>query len=200
MSTMHFMVTVEVERDQGKFVSRDELSEAIIEALNDAPDQASLSSLGADGTSDYSVVQTDVEYLEPKDRKAIYAEYDQAVIAELPGDAELRAQIKELRKELHNAQFQAQNWKQKAEQLAADRKVGATRIYQTEGYGSDIKHYFADGKLDSVYFQRGERDYDRWEIRLQEDGSLLLRTDTMQGNMAVMPRSGNEMTLRMVDR
>lgn len=48
---MHFTIEVEVEREQGKFASRDEIAEALAEAV----EQADLSSLGADGTSEYVI-------------------------------------------------------------------------------------------------------------------------------------------------
>jgi hypothetical protein len=52
---MEFTLVVQVERDSGKFASRDDIGEALAEAINDAD----LSSLGADGTSEYHVEDVD---------------------------------------------------------------------------------------------------------------------------------------------
>ena len=55
-----FTVTATVERESGKFVSRDEIQEQLQEALDGAnPD--SLSGLGADGDSEYVVSDWSVE-------------------------------------------------------------------------------------------------------------------------------------------
>lgn len=54
-----FTVEVEVERTEGKFASRDEVSEALVEAIESA-DPGSVDGVGADGTSTYEVVSFDV--------------------------------------------------------------------------------------------------------------------------------------------
>lgn len=46
---------IEVERIEGKFASRDEVAEALQEALADVSVGESLSGLGADGASEYEV-------------------------------------------------------------------------------------------------------------------------------------------------
>lgn len=46
-------VEIEVERTAGKFASRDEIEEALVEALDDP---GSIDGLGADGESEYEVV------------------------------------------------------------------------------------------------------------------------------------------------
>ena len=52
---MMFTIEVEVERESGKFASRDEISEALIEAV----ESADLDSLGADGDSVYTILSVD---------------------------------------------------------------------------------------------------------------------------------------------
>lgn len=52
-------VEVEVERLEGKFASRDEMAEAIIEAI-DGANPYDLSGLGADGDSTYDVTNWEV--------------------------------------------------------------------------------------------------------------------------------------------
>lgn len=49
---------VEVERIEGKFASRDEVAEALQEALADASVGESLSGLGADAASEYEITST----------------------------------------------------------------------------------------------------------------------------------------------
>lgn len=55
-----FLVSVEVERVEGKFASRDEVAEELVSALTDA-DPSSIDGIGADGTSSYEVSSWDVE-------------------------------------------------------------------------------------------------------------------------------------------
>lgn len=62
-----FTVEVEVERQEGKFASRDEVSEAITSALEEAQDNAGLDGLGSDGMSVYEAIAWDVsEQPQPK--------------------------------------------------------------------------------------------------------------------------------------
>lgn len=58
--TFTFTVTVELEREQGKFATRDEMAEAIIEWLQNA-DEGSIYGIGADGDSTYNTTQWEVE-------------------------------------------------------------------------------------------------------------------------------------------
>lgn len=69
MPSYQFTVTYEVERVSGKFAGREELTEAITDALYDAaPD---LSGLGADGDSEYEVVDTMIkEVAQTRKRRA----------------------------------------------------------------------------------------------------------------------------------
>ena len=54
-----FTVEVEVERVQGKFASRDEISEQLLEAVEGA-DPGSVDGVGADGDSEYEVTSWEV--------------------------------------------------------------------------------------------------------------------------------------------
>jgi hypothetical protein len=59
MKSFHFKVTVEVERESGKFMSRDEVQEALQEALESAdPGQVDG---GPDGDSVMSVIEWTVD-------------------------------------------------------------------------------------------------------------------------------------------
>lgn len=55
----NFTVFVEVERTEGKFASRDEIAEQILEAL-DGANPGSISGVGADGTTEYEIVDFEV--------------------------------------------------------------------------------------------------------------------------------------------
>lgn len=59
-----FSVDVDIERVEGKFVSRDELREIVSDALSEALDGLDLDGLGADGTSTYEVVESNVDEIE----------------------------------------------------------------------------------------------------------------------------------------
>lgn len=59
---MRFTLTVEVEveRTEGKFAGRDEIADALVEAIEDA-NPSSVDGIGADGISSYEVVDWQVE-------------------------------------------------------------------------------------------------------------------------------------------
>jgi hypothetical protein len=57
--TFTFTVTVELERESGKFAGRDEMAEQIRDALEGA-DPGSVDGIGADGDSTYTVNAWDV--------------------------------------------------------------------------------------------------------------------------------------------
>lgn len=58
--TFTFTVTVTLERTAGKFAARDEMAEAILAELEGA-DPGGVYGIGADGASDYDVVDFTVE-------------------------------------------------------------------------------------------------------------------------------------------
>lgn len=55
-----FTVTVELEREEGKFASREEMADAIREWLEGA-DEGSIYGLGADGESTYATASWEVD-------------------------------------------------------------------------------------------------------------------------------------------
>lgn len=200
MSAYHFLVEVDIERESGKFASRDDISEAIAEALNDAPEQADLSSLGADSDSTYSVVQTDVTYMEKKELKDAYARYDAAVIAELPGDPELRADLKHQKTLLAQSQRHLAAALEQIEMYKRKAEEGKTDVYISERDGIIEKRtYLPDGKWDRVTFVLNGSEI---TVGLREEKSVLeIRQESMhRGNMAFMPRSGNEVHMVVVPR
>jgi len=60
--------SIDVERVEGKFASRDEIEEAIQTAFQDAVGNVNLSGLGADGTSEYEVTDATFD-IDPKGAK-----------------------------------------------------------------------------------------------------------------------------------
>jgi hypothetical protein len=62
-----FQVEVELEREEGKFASRDEMAEAIIEWLESANEQ-SVDGIGADGESTYEVTVWEVAVVDEQKR------------------------------------------------------------------------------------------------------------------------------------
>jgi hypothetical protein len=201
MSTFHFLVEVDVERDTGKFVGRDEIADAIASALEDGADMASLSGLGADSASEYSVQSTNVSYMEKKELREAYDTYDQARIDEAPTDAELVKAVKDAVVARNTAEARIVQLEAQVARLQEERKVGETRVYQIQGSSySDPKIYLADSQHDPIYFQRTEQWSDRWHVYMAKDGSLQIRTDTMGDYMCVVPKSSNEFEVRMVKR
>lgn len=61
----YILVTVDTERESGKFAGRDEIAASIIEAIESA-DPGSLDGLGADGESTYNVEDWTVEEVDKK--------------------------------------------------------------------------------------------------------------------------------------
>lgn len=62
--TFRFVVEVELSRESGKFAARDEMADAIRDAIESA-DPGSVDGIGADGDSTYTVERFDVDELEP---------------------------------------------------------------------------------------------------------------------------------------
>ena len=58
--TFKVELEIVVERIEGKFASRDEIADAINEALASVAEGDSLSGIGADGTSEYEIVGSTV--------------------------------------------------------------------------------------------------------------------------------------------
>jgi hypothetical protein len=54
-----YIVEVEVERESGKFASRDEINDVLVEALGEA-ESADLDGLGSDGESVYTITSFEV--------------------------------------------------------------------------------------------------------------------------------------------
>jgi hypothetical protein len=64
-----FTVTVEVDRESGKFAPRDEIADELIAWIENA-DEGGISGIGADGDSEYTVTSWDVEETITERKKA----------------------------------------------------------------------------------------------------------------------------------
>jgi hypothetical protein len=70
VASYQFLVTVELERESGKFAGRDEIESQLVERLDEAA-CADVDGVGADGDSTYVVTDYSVEVLtSPKKSKA----------------------------------------------------------------------------------------------------------------------------------
>jgi hypothetical protein len=69
----YILVTIDTERESGKFAGRDEIRDALIEAIESA-DPGSLDGLGADGESEYSVEDWTVEEVDKKRAERLMAD------------------------------------------------------------------------------------------------------------------------------
>lgn len=204
MSTMFFMVTVEVERESGLFASREDLSTKISEAIQEAESNADLSGLGANSDSQYNVTAFDVEELEAKERKQVYAEYDALVVAEMPGDAELRDTVKRLKAELKTLEGKLSASEGKVAALVAEQNVGKTRVWQDDSIRSSLdgdgpRTYLQDGIHDFVKFAYGERWDERFDVSLTKEGHLTVRANSM-GEFVVRPIHSQEVEIRVLPR
>lgn len=66
--TFTFKVTVTVERQQGKFASRDDIVDILTSEIQSGAEGASISGIGADGDSEYEVTDVDVMEIETPKR------------------------------------------------------------------------------------------------------------------------------------
>ncbi len=147
-------------------------------------------------------MQVDVTPLEKKSLKEARAEYDDVVISQMPGDAALRKEMKALRKELKESQALAHRLADQIVTMSAERETGKTRVYIENREGVvTTPEYLPDGQWDNVFFQWSDRGFgQRWGVRMNEDGVLIVRTDTMGDDMVIAPRSSNEIEVRMIKR
>lgn len=150
MSTFTYIVTVETEREKGKFAGRDEISDKITDAINDAENSIDVTGIGPDSDSDYTVTLFGVEELEKKDLKTVNAEYDQVVAAERDPDSIVRDKLKTANARVRELEAQVSRLKGDLEKKAEEASETATRIW----FGDrDNPSYLPDGRYDHVVFE-----------------------------------------------
>lgn len=201
MTTLRYVVEVEVERESGLFASRDDISEKITEAIENAVEaDADLSGLGANSDSQYSVSSFGIIEVDNKQITAEWRANEERVREELPGDAELRSAVKSLRAEVREKVDAIRRLQREINEANEERELGRTGIYSQEGYQSP-KVYMPDGIYDRVYFQYGERDDERFSLKRTERGAIEIHMDAMgHHEMMVLPLSGNGIQIVPVPR
>lgn len=203
MSKFTMLVEVEVERDSGKFAGRDEIFEKL-EAVVDEVSSADLSGLGADSSSEYSVVDVQISELEARELKGIYRDYDNAVIADVPGDAELRKENKHLRSKLKELNRVLNEVKDRNIKLLEKQEQGATRIFQrdTAEYRAEGKRTYIDDKT-PITFMWGDNDSTssvNIEFMAAENGCTFEIRSNGWADLLVQPNSSNVIFVKIQER
>lgn len=72
VSIHEFTVTVEVSRVSGKFATRDEITDALREGIEQGANDADVYGLGPDGESEYQIDDVNIEEVEPRKGKVPY--------------------------------------------------------------------------------------------------------------------------------
>lgn len=196
-----FLISVEVERDEGKFASRDEISEKIIEEIDSSIDMVDLSGLGADGNSVYSISDWDIKELDAKDLRQFYREYEEHVIQELPGDEELRKENQHLRSQLKALNDALDKVKTRNIELMEEQESRATRIYQRDILDRAKRTYFDEKH--PITFQWGANDNSESVIvdyHQNEDGCMLEIRSQGWADLLVKPYSGNIIHVQVKER
>lgn len=208
MSTFTYIVTVETERDSGLIAGRDEQSDSIVEAIEQAVYGHQIDSIGARSDSTYSVTSVDIAEYDNKSLKAELAEYDAAVAAAAPSNADLLAEVKTARAEAAAAGKALERAHEKLALYEADQDRAATRIWQEsrDGIVEGPRQYLADGRYDRVAFELKQEGLKHpAEVKVGFDGRrggkevLEIRVDGFM-QIAAIPQSSNVLHLMLIDR
>lgn len=196
-----YLVEVEVDRDEGKFVGRDEISDIIAEGVESAAESAELSGLGIDASSSYSVTNVSVDELDNKTLKEAYKAYDAHVARDTPGDPELRKKIKSLHSQLKNLNRVLDSVKEQNRSLLEEQEQGATRIFQ-KSYFDEKTTYISEDE--PITFRYSDDDEFRGSFAVGfsvdgNDGRLEIRTNGW-ADLLVQPQSGNVILVKAVHR
>jgi len=198
------LVEVEVEREEGKFAGRDEVFERLEDAIVEAVDIADLHGLGADGSSTYVVVGTDMRELDRKELKHVYDEYDERVVQDLPGDENLRKENRHLRSQLKELNETLNYVKDRNLKLLEEQEAKATRIYQRDpaSWGRDSKRTYIDDRLPVTYQWADNDTQGSFNIEFQpgpKGGDLEIRCNGWH-DLFVKPYSSNVIIVKAVER
>lgn len=199
MTKIAFLIEIEVERESGKFASRDEIAAAICETLTDAPDGAAMDSLGANGDSIYNVTHTDITELDKKALKELWKHNEERVLAELPGDAALRASNKRLKRLLDIISRKVDDMQKRLDDTRKVRDEGKTSIWYNHGHEDETKVYLPDGRYDRIRFafpdEHGSGEYIDFGITELDEKRLV----SVHGSraLALLPNSSNTLYVGM---
>ncbi len=200
MSVFIYKVQVTTEREEGLHASRDEQSEKIIEALEQATESADISGIGARGDSAYSVAEADIREMDNREMRQLHAEYDEMVKVEEPTDYALRQDLRKAFQEIKRLSGLVEKQKTIIETLENRPENKPTKVYQRKSGDRDAPaQYLADGRYDLVTFQFGADRHDgSFDVVLVEDGVLEIRSNSMGEQLAVIPWSGNVIRLKVL--
>lgn len=200
MSTYTILVTVEVERESGLHASRDEVMDKLADAIEESLNSADLSGLGPRADSEYSASDASIEFLDKKSERQTMQEHDAAVVADYPGDAALRKQIREAHAEQTKAEREAEKLRNLLKAERDNREIKSSRVWMGGSWDDDKKTYLPDGVHDHVYFRYGSRDDERFTVVFTHNNELEIRGDSGFYGFAVRPMSGNVINVVALER
>jgi hypothetical protein len=187
MATITYLVDVDVEHETGKFASRDEISEVLQEAIQSAIEEADLNGLGMDGTSEYTIANQELVELTRKDQKEIWDDAHVAVVQELPGDAELRAENKRLREEAAKADARLASLQEDVQRLLSERNNGVvhSRVSVDNWRDRSVRYLKDDARVKFHFGYMMMREY--IAVTLKDDELEIYGTESI----VLTPQSGN---------
>lgn len=187
MATITYLVDVDVEHQTGKFASRDEISEVLQEAIQSAIEEADLNGLGMDGTSEYTIANQELVELTRKDQKEIWDDAHVAVVQELPGDAELRAENKRLREEAAKADARLASLQEDVQRLLSERNNGVvhSRVSVDNWRDRSVRYLKDDARVKFHFGYMMMREY--IAVTLKDDELEIYGTESI----VLTPQSGN---------
>ena len=185
VSTIRFLVDVDVERESGKFAGRDEITDAIQTAMEEGIESAQLDSLGADADSVYNITGQGVEPLDNKRLKALWEQNEKLVVEDILGAKERR----ELKRKIRELEADVRGLKSALEEKKAEELSERTSIH-TESYGVPATNLPDDS---NVRFHIGDRVYVDVSIkndRLELNGSEPLYIKPQSSNYFAIKGAG----------
>lgn len=201
MSKFAFMVYVETDRDSGLIASRDEQSERISDELERIGDYVDLSGIGARSDSNYSIANVDVWEMSKKDEKEANEEYERTVREAAPPKDELLVELEAARADAAKYKSLYETQKGIVDKLLESPEFKETRIWtEDRSGGNKVRSFLPDGRYDRVHFGTSEDGDDNISVGFDQEGHLEVRYNAMGKQLAVIPRSGNEVTLAVIDR
>lgn len=194
MSTFTFLVTVDTERTAGLHASRDDQAEIIAGELESAIENVSISGLGARSDSEYDVVESSVAELDSKELRALNAEHEERVREELPGDAELRKELKAKVDEVRDLQATIKSLEGKIARSEEAKDVKDTTMWWEARHGE--RNYIPDDAM--IYLMLGNVDNETYRVRQTDQGPEVMYNGWR--GLRIRPNSGNVFYLEAGER
>lgn len=195
MTTLRFVLEVEVERETGKFASRDEISEKLTEAIASIED-ADLGALGSDGDSVYTITSWTAEEIDNKQLKEEWKHNEHRVREALPGDADLRKRVRALTYEVREKVNEIRRLQGAMEKMEEVRAGEPTSI--SYGSGRKGRIFIPDGEFDDVRYSTGD-SWDQELVLTKVKDGFEIRSNDFGQQMVAVPMSGNLMRVIVVE-